>query len=322
MVQIAAALGVAAQVIIMDEPTSSLSAKESEHLFALLAELKRRRITVIYVSHRMDEIFKLSDRISVLRDGKHVATEMTKETSPERIVRLMIGRDLAQTSPAHLGRALGSEMLRVDHWSSAGKFREIHFALHEGEILGLAGLVGAGRSEVAQAIFGLDTNVQGRLCIRGQECRFRSPQDALAGVLDWCLRTASARASVLSMNCRENSSLAALGTLTRAGFIRRNEERAVAGRYASQLRVKAPGLESPISGLSGGNQQKIALAKWLARDCKILIVDEPTRGVDVGAKSEIHQLLDELACRGVAILLISSELPEIMSLSRPNHCSP
>lgn len=316
MVQIAAALGVAAQVIIMDEPTSSLSAKESEHLFALLAELKRRRITVIYVSHRMDEIFKLSDRISVLRDGKHVATEVTKETSPERIVRLMIGRDLAQTAPTHLGRAPGSEMLRVDHWSSTGKFREIQFALHEGEILGLAGLVGAGRSEVAQAIFGLDPNVQGRLCIRGEERRFRSPQEALSAGVGLLPEDRKRQGLVLSMNCRENSSLAALGTLTKAGFIRRSEERAVAGRYASQLRVKTPGLESPISGLSGGNQQKIALAKWLARDCKILIVDEPTRGVDVGAKSEIHQLLDELACQGAAILLISSELPEIMSLSR------
>lgn len=316
MLQIAAALGVAAQVIIMDEPTSSLSAKESEHLFALLAELKRRQITVIYVSHRMEEIFKLSDRISVLRDGRHVATELTKETSAERIVRLMIGRDLAQASPTHLGRAPGSEMLRVDHWSSTGKFREIQFALHEGEILGLAGLVGAGRSEVAQAIFGLDASVQGRLRVRGEERRFRSPREALSAGIGLLPEDRKRQGLVLSMNCRENSSLAALKALTRAGFIQRAEERAVAAKYASQLRVKAPSLESPISGLSGGNQQKIALAKWLARDCKILIVDEPTRGVDVGAKSEIHQLLDELACQGVAILLISSELPEIMSLSR------
>jgi ABC-type sugar transport system ATPase subunit len=316
MVQIAAALGVSAQIIIMDEPTSSLSAKESEHLFALMAELKRRQITVLYVSHRMEEIFKLSDRISVLRDGKHVATRTTKETSPGQIVQLMIGRDLAQNSPAHVGRHLGSELLRVDSWSSAGKFRDIHFELHEGEILGLAGLVGAGRSEVAQAIFGLDPHVQGRLRIRGREYRIRSPQQALALGIGLLPEDRKKQGLVLSMNCRENSSLAALGKLTRAGFIRRTEEKAIAERYARQLRVKAPSLEAPISGLSGGNQQKIALAKWLARHCKILIVDEPTRGVDVGAKSEIHQLLDELASQGVAILLLSSELPEIMSLSR------
>jgi len=316
MVQIAAALGVSAQVIVMDEPTSSLSARESEHLFSLIAELKQRRITVIYVSHRMEEIFRLSDRISVLRDGKRVATEVTAETSAEQIVRLMIGRDLAQASPRHLGGTLGSEMARVDRWSSTGKFRDVGFSLHAGEILGLAGLVGAGRSEVAQAIFGLDPNVQGRLSVRGQECRFHSPQEALAAGIGFLPEDRKRQGLVLSMNCRENSTLAALKTLTKAGFIQRSKERAVAGRYAKQLRVKAPGLESPISGLSGGNQQKIALAKWLARDCKILIVDEPTRGVDVGAKSEIHQILDDLACQGVAILLISSELPEIMSLSR------
>ena len=316
MVQIAAALGVSAQVIIMDEPTSSLSAKESEHLFHLLRELKRRQITVIYVSHRMEEIFKLSDRISVLRDGKHVATEVTRETSPERIVRQMIGRELAQSSPAHTSRTLGAEVLQVDSWSSPGKFRDIHFTLHEGEILGLAGLVGAGRSEVAQSIFGLDPNVHGRIHVRGRECRIRSPQEALSLGIGLLPEDRKRQGLVLSMNCRENSSLAALKNLTTAGFIRRTEERAIAEQYARQLRVKAPGLEAPISGLSGGNQQKIALAKWLARHCKILIVDEPTRGVDVGAKSEIHQLLDELACQGVAILLISSELPEIMFLSR------
>jgi ABC-type sugar transport system ATPase subunit len=316
IVQIAAALGVSAQIIVMDEPTSSLSAKESEHLFQLLAELKRRRITVIYVSHRMEEIFRLSDRISVLRDGRHVATEETRETSPERIIQQMIGRELARSSPAHVSRPLGAEMLRVESWSSPGKFRDVHFTLRAGEILGLAGLVGAGRSEVAQAIFGLDANVQGRLFLRGTESRIRSPQEALSAGVGLLPEDRKRQGLVLSMNCRENSSLAALETLTTAGFIRRKDEKALAQQYVTQLRVKTPGLEAPVSGLSGGNQQKIALAKWLARHCQILIVDEPTRGVDVGAKSEIHQLLDELACGGAAILLISSELPEIMSLSR------
>jgi ABC-type sugar transport system ATPase subunit len=316
MVQIAAALGVSAQVIVMDEPTSSLSARESEHLFQLLRELKRRQITVIYVSHRMEEIFQLSDRISVLRDGKHVATGLTRDTSPERIVQQMIGRELARSSPAHAERAPGAEVLRVESWTSAGRFREIGFTLREGEIVGLAGLVGAGRSEVAQAIFGLDPNVRGRVCVRGRECWIRSPQEALSLGIGLLPEDRKRQGLVLSMNCRENSSLAALPSLTTAGFVRRREEKTIALQYARQLRVKTPGLEAPISGLSGGNQQKIALAKWLARHCRILIVDEPTRGVDVGAKSEIHHLLDELACQGVAILLISSELPEIMLLSR------
>jgi ABC-type sugar transport system ATPase subunit len=316
MVQIASALGINAQVIIMDEPTSSLSAKESEHLFHLLAKLKQRGVTVIYVSHRMEEIFRLCDRVSVLRDGKHVATEPVGQTSPGRVVQQMIGRELAAGAREHINPPLGAEVLRVEGWSSPGKFRNIQFKLHEGEILGLAGLVGAGRSELAQAIFGLDRLIQGRLFVRQREIMVRSPQAALDAGIGLLPEDRKRQGLVLSMNCRENSSLAALEKLTRGGFIRRKEERDLAHRYTEQLRVKTPGIDAPISGLSGGNQQKIALAKWLARNCKILIVDEPTRGVDVGAKGEIHQLLDELACQGTAILLISSDLPEIVSLSR------
>jgi ABC-type sugar transport system ATPase subunit len=316
MVQIAAALGVNAQVIVMDEPTSSLSARESEHLFRLLGELKKREITVIYVSHRMEEIFRLCDRVSVLRDGRHVATEPIQQTSPDRVVQQMIGRALTISQPAHAERTTGPEVLRVESWSSPGKFKNINFTLHAGEILGLAGLVGAGRSEVAQAIFGLDPLAVGKIFVHGQPVVIRSPQDALAHGIGFLPEDRKRQGLVLTMNCRENASLAALPELTSAGFVRRREERIVAEKYVNRLRVKTPGIDAPISGLSGGNQQKIALAKWLARHCRILIVDEPTRGVDVGAKSEIHQLLDELASEGTAILLISSELPEVMNLSR------
>lgn len=316
MVQIAAALGVNAQVIVMDEPTSSLSARESEHLFQMLGQLKKRGITVIYVSHRMEEIFRLCDRVSVLRDGRHVATEPITATSPDRVVQQMIGRALAISNPAHIKRSVGPEILRVENWTSPGKFRDVHFTLHEGEILSLAGLVGAGRSEVAQAIFGLDPEAEGILSIAGMQVKIDSPRKALAHGIGFVPEDRKRQGLVLTMNCRENTSLAALPELTSAGFIHRREERTLAQTYAGQLRVKTPGIDAPISGLSGGNQQKIALAKWLARRCKILIVDEPTRGVDVGAKSEIHQLLDELAAQGTAILLISSELPEVMSLSR------
>ncbi len=316
MVQIAAALGTKAQVIIMDEPTSSLSVAESERLFELLAHLKQRGITVIYVSHRMEEIFKLCDSITVLRDGRHVITEKISETNHDRVIHQMVGREVVFQKPAHLDRALGKELLRVENLSSPGKFSGINFTLHAGEVLGFAGLIGAGRSEIAQAIFGLDAAATGKIFAHGKELSPGSISAALAAGIGLLPEDRKRLGLVLSMNCRENTSLAALPRLTSLGFVRRKEERALAKKYSDRLRVKAPSMDSLIAGLSGGNQQKIALAKWLARECDILIVDEPTRGVDVGAKAEIHQLLDELACNGLGILVISSELPEVMNLSR------
>ncbi|MBU6403050.1 MAG: sugar ABC transporter ATP-binding protein, partial [Verrucomicrobia bacterium] len=308
MVQVAAALGIQAQVIVMDEPTSSLSVQESENLFRLLQDLRRRAITVIYVSHRMEEIFRLCDTVTVLRDGRHIATERVANSSPERVIHQMVGRQVIQMAPQHLTRPLGPERLRVENLASPGKFTNVSFTLRAGEVLGLAGLVGAGRSEVAQAIFGLDAAVTGRVLAHGRPLRPRSVAAALAAGIGLLPEDRKRLGLVLTMNCRENTSLANLQRLCTAGFVRRRAERSLARRYADRLRVKAPSLESIIAGLSGGNQQKVALAKWLARECDILIVDEPTRGIDVGAKAEIHQLLDELACQGLALLVISSEL--------------
>ncbi|HVY69181.1 MAG TPA: sugar ABC transporter ATP-binding protein, partial [Verrucomicrobiae bacterium] len=316
MVQIAAALGTGARVIVMDEPTSSLSVSESERLFQLLGQLKGRGITVIYVSHRMEEIFRLCDHITVLRDGRHVATSPLADTTPDRVIHQMVGREVVSVTPRHLQRVLGEELLRVENLSSPGKFRGVSFVLRAGEVLGLAGLVGAGRSEVAQAILGLDPNATGRVWVRGKELPPGRVAAALAAGLGLLPEDRKRLGLVLSLNCRENGSLAALDRLTTAGFVRRAEERALVAGYAERLRVKTPSLEAPIAGLSGGNQQKIALAKWLARECGVLIVDEPTRGVDVGAKAEIHQLLDELACQGLGLMVVSSELPEVMNLSR------
>ena len=316
VVQIAAALGVNARIIVMDEPTSSLSVAESEHLFKLLAHLKNRDITVIYVSHRMEEIFRLCDSITVLRDGRHVVTEPVASTHRERVIQQMIGRDVATHSPQHLEKTLGAELLRVENLTSPGKFDGVSFTLRAGEVLGLAGLVGAGRSEVATAIFGLDPTATGRVLVRGREIPLGSIEASLNAGIGLVPEDRKRMGLVLAMNCRENGSLAALDRLTRFGVVNRRAESTLVERYADRLRVKAPSLESLISGLSGGNQQKIALAKWLARECDILIVDEPTRGVDVGAKAEIHALLDELACRDLAVLVISSELPEAISLSR------
>ncbi len=316
MVQIAAALGTRAQVIVMDEPTSSLSVRESEHLFELLGKLKQRGITVIYVSHRLEEIFRLCDMVTVLRDGEHVATEKITDSNPDRVIHQMVGREVTQYTSQHLQKQLGEEVLRVENLSSPGKFSGVSFTLRSGEILGMAGLVGAGRSEIAQAIFGLDDAATGRIFVRGKELRLGSVTAALRAGIGLLPEDRKRLALVLMMNCRENTSLAVLRRLSTAGWVRRGEERALTKRYIERLRVKTPSQESSIAGLSGGNQQKIALAKWLARECGILIVDEPTRGVDVGAKAEIHHLLDELACQGLAVLAISSELPEVMNLSR------
>jgi ABC-type sugar transport system ATPase subunit len=316
MVQIAAALGVNARVIVMDEPTSSLSVAESEHLFQLLAHLKQRGITVLYVSHRLEEIFRLCDAVTVLRDGRHVATQNISETHPDALIHQMVGREVVAITPKHLHREPGEEVMRVENLSSPGRFENISFTLRRGEVLGFAGLVGAGRSEVAQAIFGLDPHATGNVFVRGRELPLGEVNAALAAGLGLLPEDRKRLGLVLSMNCRENTSLAALPLLTRLGFVRRRAEQTLAQQYADRLRLKAPSLEAPVAGLSGGNQQKVALAKWLARRCDILIVDEPTRGVDVGAKAEIHALLDELACQGHALLVISSELPEVMNLSR------
>src|SRR5476651_2687306 len=316
LVQIAAAIGTGAQIIVMDEPTSSLSAHESEHLFHLLDKLKQRGITVIYVSHRMEEIFRLCDTITVLRDGRHVATEPIASTSNERVIHQMVGRDVVFQTPQHLSCEPGEELLRVENLSSPGKFKNLSFTLRKGEVLGFAGLVGAGRSEMAQAIFGLDPMATGKVFVRNKELPMGNVNGALAAGVGLLPEDRKRQGLVLSMNCRENTTLAALNLLTRLGFVRNAKEHAVANDYSRKLRVKAASLEVLIASLSGGNQQKIALAKWLARECDILIVDEPTRGVDVGAKAEIHHLLDELACQGLALIVISSELPEVMNVSR------
>jgi ABC-type sugar transport system ATPase subunit len=252
----------------------------------------------------------------VLRDGRHVVTEPVKATGQDRVIRQMVGRDVEAHEPAHTRQPLGEELLRVEGLTSPGKFSEISLTVRAGEVVGLAGLVGAGRSEVAQAIFGLDPAATGRIWVRGKELAFGRVQAALRAGLGLLPEDRKRLGLVLSMNCRENTSLATLGRLASGGFIRRAEERKLARKYADRLRVKTPTLEAETAGLSGGNQQKIALAKWLVRECGVLIVDEPTRGVDVGAKAEIHKLLDELACDGLGLVVISSELPEVMNLSR------
>jgi ABC-type sugar transport system ATPase subunit len=316
LVQIAGAVGTGARVIVMDEPTSSLSAGETRELFRLVRGLKRRGITMIYVSHRMEELFELCDTITVLRDGRHVSTGRVAETTPHDVVTQMIGRELLIQQPRHLERPVGDVRLAVRDLASPGKFSGINLAVRSGEIVGVAGLVGAGRSEMVQAIFGLDPAATGEITVDGRVLPRASIDAALAAGVGLVPEDRKRLGLVLPLNCRENTALAALPRLTRAGWVRRRAERELARRYLDRLRVKTPSPEAITAGLSGGNQQKIALAKWLACKCDVLLVDEPTRGVDVGAKAEIYDLLDELACEGRALLVVSSELPELIGLCR------
>ena len=316
LVQIAAAVGVRPRILVFDEPTSSLSAPEAERLFELIERLKARGLTTIYVSHRMPELFRLCERISVLRDGQYVGTLAKAEMTQDAVVRLMIGRSVTEFFPQEgAPPACGEVVLTVRGLASPRRFRGVNFEVRAGEIVGLAGLVGAGRSEVAKAIFGLDDEASGEVKLGGTPLALRSVRGALRAGVGLVPEDRKRQGCVLGMGCDANISLAMLPRLSRAGFLDRAEEALVAGRYFKQLRVKAASLEAPVSSLSGGNQQKVVLAKWLARGGRLLIVDEPTRGVDIGAKAAIHGLIDRLAMQGLAIILISSELPEVINLS-------
>jgi ABC-type sugar transport system ATPase subunit len=315
MMQIAAAVSTGARVIVFDEPTSSLSEHEAVQLFQLMGRLHGQGVTCLYVSHRMPEIFRLCDTATVLRDGQHVATRPVAELDEASLVQMMIGRRLEGRVPDHVKGQPGRERLRVEKLTSPGKFREVSFTLRAGEVLGLAGLVGAGRSEVAQALFGLDPAATGLVAIDGKPVRIEGPVHAMKLGLGLVPEDRQHQGLVLGMSGTANTSLPTLGHLSRLTFIRLPEERRLAVEHFGRLRVRTPGPEYPVAGLSGGNQQKIVLAKWLAARCGVLMLDEPTRGVDVGAKAEIHALIDQLALDGHAILLISSELPELLSLS-------
>jgi ABC-type sugar transport system ATPase subunit len=315
LVQIASAVGTGARILVFDEPTSSLSEPEAQRLFTLIESLRTRGVTMIYISHRMPEVFRLCDRLSVLRDGKYVGTLARNEATQDKIVQMMIGRTLEQYFPQHLANPRGQIVLSARNLSSPGQFADVSFDLRAGEILGFAGLVGSGRSEVAKAIFGLDPHATGSIELLGQPVKLGSVRQMLRRGVGLVPEDRKRQGLVLLMSGRSNLSLASLDRLSRLGLLDHAAERKSALRHFAQLRVKSPSTRTPVAALSGGNQQKIALAKWLARDSRLLIVDEPTRGVDVAAKAAIHGIIDELARGGIAIILISSELPEVINLS-------
>ncbi len=315
LVQISAAVGEGAKVIVFDEPTSSLGDAEAERLYALIRVLRARGVTMLYVSHRMPEIFALCDQVTVLRDGQHVATQPVASLTEASLVRQMIGRELGEYYPRHAATPPGDERLRVERLSSPGRFADIDFRVHAGEVVGLAGLVGAGRSEIAQAIFGLDARATGQLFVRGRRVTIRSPRDAMRHGIGFVPEDRKKQGLVLGMRARENATLPTLPRFARAGWVNGAAECAAVDASFSRMALRASGREALVSSLSGGNQQKVVLSKWLTARSDLLILDEPTRGVDVGAKAELHAWIDQRASEGAAVLLISSELPELLSLS-------
>lgn len=317
LVQIASAVGSGARVLIFDEPTSSLSESEAQSLFTLIDDLRRQSITIIYISHRMPEIFRLADRISVLRDGRLVGTISRAEASEDRLIEMMIGRALGSASIRSHGCVdlLQTPAIRVESLSSPGRCASISFEVRPREIVGFSGLVGAGRSEMAQALFGLDRAATGIVAVNGKQIRVGNVRAMLRAGVGLVPEDRKRQGLILPMSGRRNFSLVILERFRRWGLLRHAREAEAAKGFFGRLAVKTPSIETPVANLSGGNQQKVVLAKWLACELRVLIVDEPTRGVDVGAKAAIHELLGELAANGLAIILISSELPEILRLS-------
>ncbi len=314
MVEIAKATSKKSKIIVMDEPSATLTDHELRALFRLMLQLKSEGVSIVYISHRLEEIVEVCDRATIMRDGRWVATKEVKDLTREEIIRLMVGRELKDAIPK-VPAEQGEIALEVKNINRKGVLHDISFTVRKGEVLGIAGLVGAGRTETARVIFGADPMDSGSIEVFGQPVRIKSPQDAIKHGIGLVTEDRKQQGLVLGMAVRENNTLANLDILSSLGFIRRGEERQVAEKYKIDLAIKTPSIEQTVQNLSGGNQQKVVLAKWLFTGSKILIFDEPTRGIDVGAKSEIYKLMNELAKNGVAIIMISSELPEILGMS-------
>ena len=331
MVEIAKALSLNARLVIMDEPTSALTDTEVAALFEIIRGLKDRGLAVIYISHRLEEIFAICDRVTVLRDGQLAGDLPISGATPDRVVRLMVGRPLgdlfrpeeaerrlaalAENAPPPVLEVRGLGRTGTVQDASAIVLEDVSFALRPGEIVGLAGLVGSGRTEVARALFGADDYDRGEIRVDGHPVRLHSPRAAIRLGIGLVPEDRKLQALVLMLAIRENMGLSMLDKLSRFGIVRLREERALARRMVEALRVRTPSIEQKVLNLSGGNQQKVVIAKWLALHPKILIMDEPTRGIDIGAKAEVHALMHHLGADGVAILMISSELPEIIHMS-------
>jgi rhamnose transport system ATP-binding protein len=314
MVGIARALSMNARLVIMDEPTSALSIRETEDLFKIVRQLRSAGTAILFISHKFDELFAIADSYTVLRDGKLVGTGLMKDASIDSLVRLMAGRPLSQMFPKREAE-IGAELLSVRGFSSGRSFRDVSFGLRKGEILGFFGLVGAGRSEVMKALLGLDPLDSGDVILDGKPVRFRDPCAALSRGVAYVPEDRQGQGLVLPLTIAHNICLPQTASLARAGFVARKAEGELAREYGSKMEIRAAGWDVEAMNLSGGNQQKVVLAKWLATKPRILILDEPTKGIDVGTKAAVHEFMSSLAAEGMAILMISSELPEIMGMS-------
>ena len=315
LVEIARALGADARVVLMDEPTASLTDREAARLFELVHDLRARQIGVVYISHRLDEIAVLADRVSVLRDGELVATRRVAETSGGELIRLMVGRELRTIFPKRTV-PIGDVVFEAEKLSCrASGIGDVTFQVRAGEIVGFAGLVGAGRTELARVLFGLTPSDGGVIGLRGSAARIATPADAVKLGLAYLPEDRRRHGVIAEMSVAANTTLASLRAITRASFLDFEKERAIATTYLERFAIKARSIDAPVATLSGGNQQKVALERWLAARPHVLMLDEPTQGVDVGAKAEIHNLIVDLAAQGLAILLISSDLSELLGLS-------
>ena len=314
LVEIVKAISLSAKVVIMDEPTSAITDNEVKTLFEQIERLKKNNVAIIYISHKMDEIFKIADRISVLRDGNCVGTFPAREIGSEALIKLMVGREIKDFIPKATAE-IGEVVLEVDHLCCGKKFRDVCFSLHAGEILGISGLVGAGRSELAECIFGISRPTAGEIRINGQKLKLRNPREAIIKRLAMVTEDRKFTGLNLKASVQDNITIVGLPELCRLGVVNKAAEQKVADKFIDQLKIKTSSRHAMVSSLSGGNQQKVVIAKWLQTVPDIIIMDEPTRGVDVGAKRDIYVLIGELAKAGKAVLLISSELPEIMGLS-------
>ena len=314
LIEIAKAISLDARVLIMDEPTAALSGVEVDRLFAVARSLRDEGRGIVFISHRFDEVFALSDTITVMRDGRYISTDAIADVTEDEIVRRMVGRDITDLFPKEEA-VIGDVLLQVDDISSAGVFSNVSFAVRSGEIVALAGLVGAGRSEIARAVFGVDGYDSGTVTLGGRRVPRHNPGASMALGLALVPEDRRKQGLILDSTVARNATLAIRKKLSRFGFITSRAENQAAVVWAARLQVKSSALDTLAGTLSGGNQQKVVLGKWLATEPTVLIIDEPTRGIDVGTKAEVHRLLSDLAGRGIGILMISSELPEVLGMA-------
>lgn len=314
MVEIAKAISYDADLIIMDEPTSAITEKEVEHLFKIMKSLKEKGVSIIFISHKLDEVFEICDEITVLRDGKYIGTETTNSLSKDKLIEMMVGRDIKQIFVKEQAE-IGDVILSVKNLTKVGKFENVSFQLRKGEILGIAGLMGSGRTELAECLFGVDKADSGEVYIKGKRVQIKSPQDAIKYKMAFLTEDRKLTGCFLPLAVKDNMIVASIDKFIRRGLLDKSIINSVCNELKEKLDIKTPNLHQLIKNLSGGNQQKVLIARWLLTEPDIFILDEPTRGIDVGAKAEIHKLMSRLAKSGKAIIMISSELQEILGMS-------